>query len=151
MPTREAYWRRYDDDADPAAAGRADAAGELDPHSRRLRRVSAMDEAAIDEDDVRRARRAYFASISYLDDRLGELMATLADFGLADDTITLFTSDHGDLLGERGLWYKMRFFEWAVRVPLIVHAPGRFAPRRVATLGLAARPDADAARARPAE
>jgi choline-sulfatase len=106
----------------------------MDPHSRRLRRVSAMDEADITEDDVRRARRAYFASISYLDDRLGELMATLRDFGLADDTVTLFISDHGDLLGERGLWYKMCFFEWAVRVPLIVHAPGRFAPRRSTTL-----------------
>jgi choline-sulfatase len=106
----------------------------MDPHSRRLWRVSAMDEADITEDDVRRARRAYFASISYLDDRIGELMATLRDFGLAEDTITLFISDHGDLLGERGLWYKMCFFEWAVRVPLIVHAPGRFAPRRVETL-----------------
>ena len=45
---------------------------------------------------------------------------------------SLFTSDHGDFLGERGLWYKMSFREHAARVPLIVHAPGRFAPRRVA-------------------
>jgi choline-sulfatase len=132
--TREACWRRYDDVPIPLPKVGPFPEERLDPHSRRLRRVSAMDEAAIGEDDVRRARRAYFASISYLDDRIGELLAVLRDFGLADDTVTLFTSDHGDLLGERGLWYKMHFFEWAVRVPLIVHAPGRFAPRRVTAL-----------------
>jgi choline-sulfatase len=132
--TREAYWQRYDDTPIPLPRVAPLAPARMDPHSRRLRRVSAMDEAAISDDDVRRARRAYFGSISYLDDRVGELLATLGDFGLADDTITLFVSDHGDMLGERGLWHKMCFFEWAARVPLIVHAPGRFAPRRVATL-----------------
>ena len=133
--TREAYWRRYDDAHDPRCRRSAPLPDErLDPHSRRLRGSRRWTRPTIDEDDVRRARRAYFASISYLDDRIGELLATLRDFGLADDTIALFISDHGDLLGERGLWYKMCFFEWAVRVPLIVHAPGRFAPRRVETL-----------------
>ncbi len=132
--TREGYWRRYDDVPIPLPKVGPLAEASLDPHSRRLRRVSAIDEAAISDDDLRRARRAYFASISYLDDRLGELMAVLREFGLAEDTITLFTSDHGDLLGERGLWYKMCFFEWAARVPLIVHAPARFAPRRSKTL-----------------
>jgi choline-sulfatase len=50
---------------------------------------------------------------------------------LADDTIIVILSDHGEMLGERGLWYKMTFFEGAVRIPLVVHAPGRFAPARV--------------------
>jgi choline-sulfatase len=45
----------------------------------------------------------------------------------------MVTSDHGEMLGERGLWYKMSFFEGASRVPLVVHAPGRFAERRVAS------------------
>ena len=59
-------------------------------------------------------------------------MATLRDAGLAEDTIVIFTSDHGDMMGERGLYYKKTFFEWSMRVPLIFWAPKRFAPRRVA-------------------
>ena len=46
--------------------------------------------------------------------------------------MTILTSDHGEMLGERGFWYKMSFFEGACRVPLVVHAPARFAARRVA-------------------
>jgi choline-sulfatase len=125
------YWNRYEDRAiDPPRVG-ALPLERMDPHSRRLYRVSAMDEVEISEDDVRRARRAYYGAISYVDDHVGELLATLRTFGLAEDTIVIFTADHGELLGERGLWYKMHLFERAVRVPLIVHAPGRFARRRV--------------------
>jgi choline-sulfatase len=60
-----------------------------------------------------------------------QLLQALEASGFGDNTIVLFTSDHGEMLGERGLWYKMNFFEWSARVPLIVHAPGRFAPRHV--------------------
>lgn len=127
---RREYWDRYAGVAiDLPRVGPIPEARQ-DPHSRRLRMVSAMDEVAIGEDDLRRARRAYYGAISYVDDRVGELLATLRTFGLEDATIVVFTSDHGDMLGERGLWYKMCFFEWAVRVPLIVTARGRFAPRR---------------------
>ena len=51
---------------------------------------------------------------------------------MADDTIILLIGDHGEMLGERDLWYKMNFFEGGARIPMIVHAPGRFAPHRVA-------------------
>ena len=51
---------------------------------------------------------------------------------LAEDTIVILTSDHGEMLGERGLWYKMSFLEGASRVPLVIASPGRFEPRRVA-------------------
>jgi len=60
------------------------------------------------------------------------LRRTLREAALDDDTVVILLADHGDMLGERGLWYKMSFFEGAARVPLIVSAPGRFAPRRVA-------------------
>ena len=83
------------------------------------------------EESIRRARRAYFGACSYIDANIGKLLATLQACGLSDDTVVVFSGDHGDMLGERGLWYKMHWFEAAARVPLVVHAPGRFAPRRV--------------------
>ena len=61
-----------------------------------------------------------------------KILDTLDDCGLSDDTIIMFTSDHGDMLGERGLWYKMSFMEHSARVPLIVYAPGRYDARRIA-------------------
>ena len=95
---------------------------------------------------MRAARHAYYGAISYVDDHLGRLMEALRSAGLAEDTIVILTSDHGEMLGERGLWYKMSFFEGACRVPLVVASPGRFdaAPRRRERL--ARRSHADARR-----
>jgi len=104
---------------------------ELDPHSRRLRHVCGLDLQPVNDAQVRAARRAYYGALAYVDDQVGVLLAALADARFADNTIVLLLADHGDMLGERGLWYKMNFFEPACRIPLIVHAPGRFAARRV--------------------
>jgi choline-sulfatase len=90
-----------------------------------------MDEVEVTEDDVRRSRHGYYASLSYVDEKIGEVLDAFEACGLADDSVVIFTSDHGDFLGEHGLFYKMSFREHASRVPLIVSAPGRFAPRRV--------------------
>lgn len=124
------YWNRYrDDEIDlPRVTLPVDA---LDPHSRRLRHVCDMDHAPISEQQIRNARRAYYGAVSYVDDQIGRLLKTLDETGQADNTIVMVLADHGDMLGERGLWYKMSFFEAATRVPLIVHAPKRFRPRRV--------------------
>ncbi len=103
-----------------------------DPHSLRLRHVCAMDDAVVTDENIRDARRAYYGAISYVDDNLGKLLAALRASGLDRDTVVIFTGDHGEMLGERGLWFKMNFFEGASRVPLVVSAPERYAPRRVA-------------------
>ncbi|HXH02645.1 MAG TPA: choline-sulfatase [Candidatus Competibacteraceae bacterium] len=124
------YWNRYrEDEIDLPRVHIAPA--DQDPHSQRLRFVCAMDEVEISEQQIRNARRAYYGNMSYVDDQIGSLLAVLQDTGLADDTIVVFSGDHGDMLGERGLWYKMNWFEGSARVPLIVHAPGHFQPRRV--------------------
>lgn len=103
----------------------------LDPHSARLRHVSAMDEFEVTDAMIRRARRSYYASISYVDHALGRVLETLRETGRLDRTVILFTSDHGDMLGERGLWYKMSWFDPSARLPLVVHAPFLFGARRV--------------------
>src|SRR5271165_5803262 len=126
------YWDLYrDSDIDMPARAIAPAA--LDPHSRRLRHVSAMDAEPVTDAEVRNARRAYYGAISYIDDHLGRLMGALRSAGLAEDTIVVLTSDHGEMLGERGLWYKMSYFDGASRVPLVVANPDRFTPGRVAS------------------
>jgi choline-sulfatase len=61
---------------------------------------------------IRDARRAYFGACSYIDSNVGKLLQTLEDTGLADDTIIMFSGDHGDMLGERGLWYKCTGLKW---------------------------------------
>ncbi|UYG07043.1 choline-sulfatase [Halomonas sp. M4R1S46] len=124
------YWDRYEhDEIDMPEVPYSREL--MDPHSKRLRHVYQCDEDTINDEQIRNARRAYYGAISYVDDQLGKVLQALEDSGLAEDTIIVFSGDHGDMLGERGLWYKMSWFEGSARVPMIVHAPGRFTAGRV--------------------
>lgn len=109
-----------------------DAPPDDDAHSRRLRAVIGIEQTPVTPRQVRRARRAYYGAVSYVDEQIGVVLRALEDSGQAANTVIVLTSDHGDMLGERGLWYKMSFFEPSARVPLIVHAPQRFKAHRVA-------------------
>ena len=104
---------------------------ENDPHSARLRAMYQSEEGLLSEEQIKRARHAYYGALAYVDDCFGEVLRTLEETGLADNTVVFVISDHGEMLGERGLWYKMSFFENAARIPLIVHSPSRFAPGRI--------------------
>jgi choline-sulfatase len=128
--TRQKYWDLYEDvDIAPPSVPRP---SNQDPHNARLEKVIALDAVDVGEQEIINARRAYYGNVSYVDEWVGRLRATLDDCGMTDNTTILFTADHGDMLGEFGLWYKMSFREWSNRIPLIVHQPGRFDARRVA-------------------
>lgn len=119
---RKKYWDLYEDCAH--LLPEVGALEDQDPHSRRLIHACDYDNFTVTEDDIRRSRRAYFANISYIDDKVGALIDTLTRTRMLDNTHILFCSDHGDMLGERGLWFKMNFFEGSARVPLMVAGPG---------------------------
>ncbi|HEX5191372.1 MAG TPA: choline-sulfatase [Solirubrobacteraceae bacterium] len=120
----ERHWARYrrSEIADPSVPSIP--LQRADPHSRRLRAMCRVDEAQLSADQIRRARHGYFAAVSYLDERVGEVLDALERSGMSERTTVLFCADHGEMLGERGLWYKMSFHEPSARVPLIIRAPG---------------------------
>jgi len=126
----ERWWDLYRDE-EIASPRTALDRGALHPHEERLWKICDMDGSSVTAEQVRRARRAYYGAISYVDDNVGRLMRALEATSLAKDTVVIVTSDHGEMLGERGFWYKMSFFEGACRVPLLVSAPALFPARRV--------------------
>jgi choline-sulfatase len=126
------YWDRYDHADIPMPVHGYDEAI-THPHDERLRAVCAMDDVEITDEMVRDARHAYLGAVSFVDDHLQRLIGILRVTGRLENTVVILTSDHGDMQGERGLWYKMSFYEGSARVPLVVSAPGRFAPSRVSS------------------
>lgn len=79
----------------------------------------------IDTAAIERARTAYYALVYRTDVLLGQVLDCLEREGLADDTLIVYTTDHGDQLGERGLWWKHTLYEDSIRVPLVMSWPGR--------------------------
>lgn len=127
----QAHWDRYrheDIDMPRVAPIPPD---KLDAHSKWLYTAHGRDQHTVTEAHVRNARHAYYAMTSYVDDKVGRLLEVLRETKLAEDTIVVFAVDHGEMLGERGMWYKQSFYEWSSRVPLIVSQPGTISPRRV--------------------
>ncbi|MHC4623822.1 MAG: sulfatase-like hydrolase/transferase [Planctomycetota bacterium] len=77
-------------------------------------------------DIVRKGRELYYGLTQWLDEEIGKVLKTLADSEVADNTIVIYTTDHGENIGEHGLWWKNCVYEHAARVPLIVSWPHRW-------------------------
>ncbi|MGI3210255.1 choline-sulfatase [Roseovarius tibetensis] len=127
---RRKYWDLYEDCEHLLPQVPAMDYTDHDPHSQRIFDANDWRSFEITDEDIRRSRRAYFANISYIDDKIGQVMEALEGTRQTEDTIILFVADHGDMLGERGLWFKMSFYEGSARVPLMIAAPD-MAPGRV--------------------
>ena len=78
----------------------------------------------MDHDFVRAGIRQYFGMVSLVDQKIGEVLATLDELGQLDNTWIVYTSDHGEMLGDHKLWAKMNFYHGSVQVPLIIRQPG---------------------------
>ena len=85
---------------------------------------AAMDITSVGADEVRRARAAYYALTETMDRMIGSMLDAFRDHGLLDNTLVIYCSDHGDQIGERGLWWKHSFYEHSVRVPVVMSWPG---------------------------
>ncbi|NNE88206.1 MAG: choline-sulfatase [Silicimonas sp.] len=127
---RRKFWDLYEDCTHLAPEVPAMDYADHDQHSKRIFDANDWRSYTITDDHIARARRGYFANISYLDEKIGDLLQIVEDS--RQNAITIFVSDHGDMLGERGLWFKMSMFEGSSRVPLMIAAPG-IEPGRIDT------------------
>lgn len=103
------------------------------PYLEDYRSTFCYDDFFESAEDVKKAVSGYFGLVSYVDENIGKVLAALEDTGLAASTTVMYTSDHGDNLGARGLWGKSTMYEEIARVPLILAGPGVPAGRRVDT------------------
>ena len=95
----------------------------LHPHIRDWRETCGI--VDVPDDEVLRARTAYWALVTRMDHMIGLILAALRANGLEEDTLVLYTSDHGEQVGEHGLWWKQTFYEDSVRIPAVLSWPGR--------------------------
>ncbi len=102
---------------------------ELPAISRKERATYRHAEAS--EAEIVRARELYYGMVTYVDEEFGRIVRKLEELGLRDDTIIVYTADHGEMLGERGIWYKNAFQEGSVRIPFIWTFPKRLPQGRV--------------------
>ena len=93
------------------------------PYVRDYRTTFNFDDYFEDDAAVRRALAGYYGLTTFLDDNVGQVLRALGDAGLEDTTRVVYTSDHGDNLGARGLWGKSTMYEETVAAPLIVAGP----------------------------
>jgi len=114
------YWERWIGKTPPPRIG-ATGDAQNQPMTDGMRK--GFQTKAINHDEMMTARAGYFACVEFLDEIIGDFLTTLEAAGLLENTIIIYTSDHGELAGEHGLWWKNGWFEACTRVPLIISTP----------------------------
>jgi len=127
------YWDFYEGVEIPPPTAPPRPLEEMHPFNQWVQKRHRLDRFVPTEGDVMRARRAYCGMVSLIDEMVGQLIAELSRFSLLGNTIVIFTSDHGEMLGEHGMWFKRTFMEDALRVPFIVSWSGTWAGGRLLT------------------
>ena len=126
----EELWDRYRDHGDLPEHG-IEAETAEHPYAYDLRRHFELD--GIQEHEIRGLRRGYYACVTFIDQQLGRLLSALVEADLASSTNLVYTSDHGEMLGKFGLWWKCNLLEDAARIPCIAAGPDFGSGTRVAT------------------
>ncbi len=129
--TTQAYWDLYNDEDIDAAQVPAIPVDKRDAHSQSLYYHYGQDKCELSDEDYRRARRGYYGMISHIDALFGQIVSALEESDLSKNTVVMFSSDHGDMIGERGMWFKKTLYNPAIQIPMIVshpeYTPGRSA------------------------
>lgn len=117
--TTKKWWDLYDHDQIDMPTIPAIPIDQMHVYNQWLQIHHMVDEYPPCDEDVRNARHAFYGMVSYFDSRVGELVAELKRLDMGDNTVVLVTADHGEMLGEHGMWFKRTFYDYSVRVPLV--------------------------------
>lgn len=98
---------------------------------KRFRRIRGILDPPLSEEQVRVARTAYYGLCEHMDSLIGRVLDTLDETGLSENTVVVYCSDHGEMAGEHGCWWKSNYYEHSVGVPMIVRWPGVVQPGTV--------------------
>ena len=113
------FWKMYEDADLPAAA-----VGKwADKYAPRNNEDASIWHGALGPDQVRRSRQGYYGSVSYVDDQIGRIIEALDKRKWLDDTLIVFTADHGDMTGDHNLWRKSYAYEPSARIPMLLRGP----------------------------
>ncbi|WP_321475246.1 sulfatase-like hydrolase/transferase [uncultured Paludibaculum sp.] len=123
-------WAQYAQHADLPKYG-VNSVGAKHPYTEDLRKFFATDN--YDAETIRCLRRGYYGCVTFVDQQLGRLVEALEKSGQAENTVVIYTSDHGEMLGKFGLWWKRSLYEDSARIPMIAAGPGFRAGARVQT------------------
>lgn len=129
-PARHAAMYKAEDMKLPESYGKVDVA-KVPAEIRRRIEADAPNPEIRDPANARQRIAMYYANVAFLDECMGQVLGALRELNLESDTVVLYSSDHGEMLGEHGLWQKFVFYEPSVGVPLIFRVPGVTAPGSV--------------------